>query len=379
MTNLTLSQKLVILCAFLLLIAMLGPNGIRKEAKNQTARANEHAQITNPNCKPYEHRQVKRWLNKKPAVVNIFTINPKATNVIIKPSYGSYFLNNVKRVSKIVHLEKALAGINASYFKPDIGTPLGVSIIDGKVLTGPLYNRVVFGITENNEFKIDKITLDGDIFIGNRIKLKLYNLNQPAFSNTKYTIFTDRWGNHTPKTSPHYSHIVVENNKVKYIKNSSVPIPRNGYVIVGPHSKLPKYIQKNDVVSYTVKVLPESWKDVKYAVGGGSYLVKNGKPFIDDEKFPNSFLWHKAPRTAVGYTKSGTLIFVTIDGRQKGVSEGATMSELAQIMWELGAYNAMNLDGGTSTQMVVNGKLVNNPNVKGGCKVTNALVIVLPE
>ena len=52
------------------------------------------------------------------------------------------------------------------------------------------------------------------------------------------------------------------------------------------------------------------------------------------------------------------------------------MPELARIMRELGAYNAMNLDGGSSTQMVYNGKLVNLPTVEGGGKVTNALLVV---
>ena len=55
------------------------------------------------------------------------------------------------------------------------------------------------------------------------------------------------------------------------------------------------------------------------------------------------------------------------------------MSELAHVMQELGSYNAMNLDGGTSTQMVIKGKIVDYPIVKGGGRVTNALLIIQPS
>jgi exopolysaccharide biosynthesis protein len=325
------------------------------------------------------HKTVKRWLNGKPAVVNILTVNPKESGALIKPANGSYYLGSINNVKNIVKIEEAIAGINASYFKPDCGAPLGTSIVNGQIITGPLYRRVTLGITKDKEFKMDKIDVDGKISIGDNIILDLFNVNQPVFSSRSFSVFTDKWGRKTPRTSAYYSHIVVQNDVVSYVKNSSVAIPKGGYVIVGPHSKLPKYIRVNDPVGYTAKIVPDSWNDVEYAIGGGPYLVREGKIFIDRQKFSRHFLWSKSPRTAVGFTKNNTLVQVTIDGRRKGFSEGATMSELAKIMYELGCYNAMNLDGGTSTQMVYNGKLVNYPAVRGGARVTNALMIILPS
>lgn len=333
--------------------------------------------ILNPKDNGIIHKRVKRWLHGKPAIVNILIIDPKK-GALIKPSNGSYFINSIRKVKDIVNIETAFAGINASYFKPDCGTPLGTSIVDGKVITGPLYRRVSFGITKDKELKMSKIDISGNIKIGSNINLNLFNINQPVFSRHGFTVFTDKWGKYTPKTSIYYSHIVVNYGKVQYVKNSRVPIPEGGYVIVGPHSCLPGSVQKYDDVSYTVKLTPDEWNNVQYAIGGGPYLVKNGHIFIDRQNFSQCFLWGKNPRTAIGYTKEGSLVMVTIDGRHKGFSEGATMPELAKIMWEQGAYNAMNLDGGTSTQMVVNGKLVNYPIIKGGSRVTNALVIITP-
>ena len=353
-------------------------NNTVKLDKSRNAGINRGVIVSRGINNSFMHKKEKRWLHGKPAIVNILIGNPRENGAIIKPSYGSYFLNNIKRVRDIAHLEDALAGVNASYFKPGLNVPLGTSIIDGKIVTGPLFRRVTFGITKDKQFKMGRIDIEGDINIANNIKLSVFNLNQPVFSSTRFNIFTDKWGKKTPRTSHFYSHIVVKDDKVLYIKNSQVPIPRGGYVVVGPHIQELKGIKIGDKVNYNVKLKPDDWNNVEYAVGGGPYLVKEGHVYIDRQQFSRSFLWRKAPRTAIGYTKSGNLILVTVDGRHKDFSEGATMSELAQIMNELGAYNAMNLDGGTSTQMVINGKVVDYPLVKGGGRVTNALLIIQP-
>jgi len=320
------------------------------------------------------HKRTKRWFNGRPALVNVIVVNPEVQNVIIKPTYGTYNLNSTRRVKDFVANENAIAGINASYFKPDTGVPLGASIVNGEILTGPIYNRVVFGITEDNKFKMDKIDISGEINIGNDIKLPLQNINQPILSQKGFTVFTDRWGSRTPRTSQYFCHIVVLDGKIQFIKQSSVLIPKGGFVVVGSRGRIPKTIQQFANVNYNVKVAQEDWNNIKYAVGGGPYLIKDGKVFIDNEKFSKSFLYMKAPRTAVGYTKNGSLILLTVDGRQEG-TDGATLPEVAKLMKELGAHNAMNLDGGSSTQMVYKGRVVNRPTTPGGNRVTNALVI----
>jgi exopolysaccharide biosynthesis protein len=84
----------------------------------------------------------------------------------------------------------------------------------------------------------------------------------------------------------------------------------------------------------------------------------NGQPLNEGY---NSF----NPRTAIGQTKSGTIIFVVIDGRSIS-SRGATMADVQKIMQENGAYNAANLDGGSSTVFVYKGKVMNVPSTPIG-------------
>ncbi|MFJ4226941.1 phosphodiester glycosidase family protein [Paenarthrobacter nicotinovorans] len=80
-----------------------------------------------------------------------------------------------------------------------------------------------------------------------------------------------------------------------------------------------------------------------------------------DTNFGNHSIQGEQPRTAVGVIDQNHLVFVVVDGRSPGYSAGVTMTGLAQIMKDLGATTAYNIDGGGSSTMYFNGSLVNNP------------------
>ena len=97
-------------------------------------------------------------------------------------------------------------------------------------------------------------------------------------------------------------------------------------------------------------------KGVRDAVTFGPFLIVNGKPSF----IKGNGGWGQAPRTAIGQRKDGIVLFLVIDGRMVG-RPGADMVDLTEIMKNYGAYNAANLDGGTSCGLVVKGKLINDP------------------
>ncbi len=101
---------------------------------------------------------------------------------------------------------------------------------------------------------------------------------------------------------------------------------------------------------------------VVHAVAAGPSLVRDGTRYvtIDEEIFFDSPIPNVHPRTAAGITVDGSLLLVVVDGRQS-LSRGVNLSDLAGIMLDLGAVNALNLDGGGSSSFVVNGKLLNRP------------------
>nr|BFE87489.1 hypothetical protein GCM10020093_100900 [Planobispora longispora] len=115
-----------------------------------------------------------------------------------------------------------------------------------------------------------------------------------------------------------------------------------------------------------------------YVMGGGVGLVRNGRVRITagaDGHASVNMMLRRHPRTMVGVTRSGGLILVTVDGRNPGVSVGASMVEAAQLMRWLGAKQAINFDGGGSTAMVVGHKVINRPSDGRERTVGDALFI----
>ena len=128
-------------------------------------------------------------------------------------------------------------------------------------------------------------------------------------------------------------------------------------------------------INLTLTAASDEWNDVEYAVGALYSLVENGHTASGLEAAAN-------PRTAVGQKADGTLVFYTIDGRKSGHSIGATMTQVAQRLIELGCETALCLDGGGSTTLSVTepdeltAKTVNIPSDGAERSVSNQIFLV---
>ena len=116
------------------------------------------------------------------------------------------------------------------------------------------------------------------------------------------------------------------------------------------------FTQENKLVLGKMSVQEAKNMNVRDAVTFGPFLIVNGKA---SEVLGNGG-WGTAPRTAIGQRKDGIVLFLVIDGRTVK-KPGADMNDLIEIMQKYGAYNAANLDGGTSSVMYVDGKIINDP------------------
>lgn len=108
------------------------------------------------------------------------------------------------------------------------------------------------------------------------------------------------------------------------------------------------------------------WK-VATAVGGGPVLVQHGEVKVtnnEERKFYGKAIYDRHPRTAIGYTKDDKIIVFVCEGRRERAA-GLTLPQMARILQQLGCVEALNLDGGGSTCMLINGKEVNYPSSKG--------------
>ncbi len=178
--------------------------------------------------------------------------------------------------------------------------------------------------------------------------------NRPYYGYTDLTVLDRTWDTKSPGSLQSDTvEMVVTNSIVTEIRQGlpSITIPENGFVVVSKGTGANTIRQKfsvGDSIEFKVITGPVRWDEVKMAITGGSLLVNNGS-------IPASFS-HSSPglnpRTAIGTSKTGKeLIILTVDGRSDA-SLGVTQYELAELMIQLGAYSAINLDGGGSTAMI---------------------------
>jgi len=122
----------------------------------------------------------------------------------------------------------------------------------------------------------------------------------------------------------------------------------------------------------------KKWK-MQTAVGGGPVLLQHGEISITNNqeiKFAGRAIDDKHPRSAMGYTRDGNLIFMAVEGRFPGKAEGATLTQMAQLLKDIGCIEALNLDGGGSSCLLINGKETITPSDKTGQRPVPAVFIV---
>ena len=319
-----------------------------------------------------KHIKLTKYYSGRPVRINVVEVDMKlAKDLELTPALSSdSTLKSRRTITTIAKNNNAIVALNGTYFKPQTGVPLGTLMINQKMYTGPIYDRVAMGIFDDS-FDIAKIQLDATVK-GSGKTIKVNNINQPRMLSTHVLVYTPEWGKYSPAAPKYGVGLQVIDNKITKASANAVEIPENGYVISGPKSILYNLLDKKDV-DLSIKTNPD-WDGVKHIISGGPYLVKNGEVFVDMTAQKLQAIGGRNPRSAIGYTKDNNFIFVAVDGRE-GSSIGMTLMELANFMQSIGCVGAINLDGGGSTVMYVNGRVVNKPQQTGGIPLSNAIIL----
>ncbi len=326
-----------------------------------------------------QFQRIKRWTLAGPVSVNVVKADLRRNALLPELARrGRGF--SAEPVSAIARRSRALAAINGSFFSPKGKDPIGLLMLDGQIVSSSYFNRSVFGIRYDGTCFINNARLRSAVRLDDD-KVFLFNgVNQQAVRN-QILLYTPHWGDRT-RTVPDPSRrefTVSGDGTVMAANTGNSVIPRDGFVVSGQGKALPGLMQHFKVGSRAVlySQLSNEWEGVKSAIGGGPTLVADGRVKVTarEERFGPEIARGRAPRTAIGYLGGTSVVMVTVDGRQQH-SVGMTLYELARLMHELGARDAINLDGGGSTAMVVRGKLVNSPSDGSERSVNNALVLV---
>lgn len=319
-----------------------------------------------------KHIKLKKYYQGRPVNINVVEVNSELNpNLHLTPALASESGFKKATIQTMAKKNNSIVAINGTFFKPATGVPLGTLMIDKKMYTGPIYNRVAMGIFDNG-YDMARIQLNANIKTAFD-QVKVDNINQPRMLSTYVIVYTSEWGGFAPPSPKYGKQIAISNNKVVQVSTSTpLAIPQDGFVVVGPAQQLDK-LSVGESIKLDVLTVP-GWDNVNHIISGGPYLVKKGQVFVDIAEQKLTPIGGRNPRTAVGYTANNNLVIVTVDGREEA-SVGMTLTELANFMKSIGCYDAMNLDGGGSTVLYVNGKIANCPSIKGGIALSNALTL----
>ena len=290
--------------------------------------------------------------------------------------------------------EGALVTINADFFALPGGTPVGPHVTGGTPLIGPT-DRHVLALTQSG-WQTGFARMRGAVVTGSD-SARLVQLNRTAtrfgaYAGTRdgVTLFTAWMGDTIPADSSARRITVrafagdvieVSGSGVVVAVDSPAPLTRiaAGHAVLYAHGNAHEWARRRtigDTVSWHSALTMYGSRIIE-SVGGFPELLRNGAPVLADQTVLASFGAQRHPRTAVGWTANGRLLFVVVDGRQPPYSDGMSLDELTWLFQRLGATDALNLDGGGSTALVINGRLINRPSDAAGERaVGNALALV---
>lgn len=295
-----------------------------------------------------------------------YTPNTEARPVVVNGEsiYGMRTITSAAQYMQ-KHNLRPLVGINGDFFSTKTGIPMGYTIIDGRIWSKENGEQEAIGFREDGTAFIDRINISTTLEKnGNGINIQYINKwLQKGFScvnlldsnfagdtktdfNALYVICSKTDGNLSVN-----SKLLLSVDEI-FIYDGAIKIPDGKYVFVmdvdGERESFDflSNLAVGDKLTLENNVIGEfahDWRDAKYAISTvGDRLIVNGE--IKSELQAGT-----APRTAVGIKSDGNIVFYTIDGRQKGYSNGVTLTTMAKRMQELGCVDAINLDGGGST------------------------------
>jgi hypothetical protein len=289
-------------------------------------------------------------------------------------------------VSQQATAKRAVAAVNGDFFDiNNSNAPEGVGVESGKLVksaeTG--HNRAI-GIDAAGVGRVMQVFFEGKVTLPSGT-VRLSQLNSAQIDTDGIGVFNPLWGTYArdrgTQGASRTAEAVVVNDTVTDVrtKPGNDPIPTNGYTLVGREKGADTVaaLHVGDKVSVTYDERTSDGSKPRAALGGNQLLIQNGQIVAPDDPLH--------PRTAVGFSQDGKKMFLlTVDGRQGAFLLGLNLKDLAAILKEMGAYNALNLDGGGSSTMVArepgtaDPRVQNTPSDGGERLVPNGLALYVP-
>jgi hypothetical protein len=312
------------------------------------------------------------WDGRGPWAIHVLDVDLQRCNPVVRAVKAGPPL---ARRATTSGLASGIAAINADFFELPLGTPVGAHVSQSRVLIGP-QGRPVFAVTAAG-FSIGRAALSAFVAEG-RDTVRLRQLN-------RHTVYSaamfDDWSGGTVADS------AARSVRVRVIEPGRGVI--TGFALPGESSTLDSTSivvtgtgewgnrrAEGDTLVWSARVTAPDGETALESVGGFPLLIAGGRDVLAEQPDVRpAFGDQRHPRSAIGWN-AAHLFWVLVDGRQPPYSAGMSLRELTDFFSRIGASNALNLDGGGSSTLVVDGRVVNRPSdAQGERAVANALVL----
>jgi Phosphodiester glycosidase/FlgD Ig-like domain len=318
-----------------------------------------------------------RWIRGGPVVTHVITGRRPGGLWALKPVLsGGTVLGRepVTSMQRRLFGQATIAGVNGDYFNLLKGHPSGILLRDGVLDARPNRLRSSLGIAFDGSLRVRRLAYSGTWQVDGFGAHRLEDFNHELRNPPGVGLFTPSWGGRTPVNRyaldavlaglpPAVANGYHSARIVRFHRGGGTAIPADGAVLQAEGSwrqPLRREAQPGRRVTVYASVSP-LWADVADAIGGGPVLVRRSRAIIRaGEDFTADQLVPRHPRTAVGQLADGRVILVAVDGRS-GASQGLRTWEVALEMMRLGAVTAMGFDGGGSTTLAFDGRVLNVP------------------
>ncbi|HEX9774690.1 MAG TPA: phosphodiester glycosidase family protein [Actinomycetota bacterium] len=364
-----LRRAIVLAAALAAAVAPLSPGhaaGARDLARDRRARlatgvVHEHLTAADPDLS-----------------VNVARISPEAQAELRTVSAADAVDGaHLERPSAMCARVGCIAAINGDFFRGN--APVGAVVSGGEMIRSPARSHRQLMVGRDGAVRAGALDWYGSIVTTDLDRLRLRAVNRERGRNG-LVLYTRAFGNRTATNrhgaelslrfvTPRGGRLLLGQTVLVRARSfasgiGNARIPAVGAVLSGNGKAaralraLWRAMQAGDA-GREMLLRVETTPEVTTAIGGVPVLVRDGRRVVEDDG--GSFVRSRHPRTIVGWNDAGEILLVAIDGRQPGYSAGATLVQAANVMIELGATDALNLDGGGSTTFVVGGDVVNRP------------------
>jgi hypothetical protein len=280
-------------------------------------------------------------------------------------------------LKNIIYENNASAGINASYFDRD-GWVIGNLKINGETIAGEGRLRSALLIYPDESMEFDLTEYRAQLVLPGGETLPVKGINRTRLTDD-LVVYESSFAKRAKATQPGCDVVVDGGGKVVAVDFTGDSLLQAGQIIISGHGTMAAHLsglKVGDSVLFS-QTLGEKADRAEHVLGAGPRLIDAGRIVAggNPENFPPDIMNGRAPRTAVGLTAGGDVLFFVADGRSKE-SGGMTLWETAEEMLLFGAVDAINLDGGGSSEMVIGSQVMNSPSDKQERKISVALAVV---